>query len=645
MPIINNLDLGAHPTWRASMATRKGAIWGADTQNLAVTGGQSIIYSKSGTIRKRTETIWISVVPADPVRVLYLVRQLQELSNNPNLQPVYIQWASGAGTIVADPEDGWYTLENVTPDEDIAVDGIVPVQVTVSYLAPGLASRALAVSYIGGPANIGWGGGVQNWLAYPLNASGMPFLINRFGAEGYIPVSYQLPMSSLTPQVFSPSQVVANLFQDRVAVYDTLNTASNPVPTGGASVNSAWVEVLHPDHQFVGDCVITNDLILLLCQVGQRGITIYFWNINTSQWLQFGRLDGFDNNNSGSIFQVLQGIALGRISFRECSIALYFATSASNWIKVILRMPAGANYVRCQLVELTQTNTILQPLQLTATAANPKATYNDTFLLDNSLTAENVALPRADQVISTSNSFGYCCGFANSASLPCIFGWLYLDATTQVDQGFAAPTGIGLGDSQVHPVINESKFFGFFVAPFPSTQNLQAEAESGTLSGGFTSVVDAAASNGHAAEAPSGTGSNAQAKFGTAWVPPAGLYDVWFRIRVTSAASSTPQMTLGLLDVNTSGFVSGSASTLAPNSFATTYTWKKVNSTTPVFVPPGHQLQFLANTSTTLNTNWFIDEAMLVPIQMIPSMNSLIGPREIFGNFAFDRVLKVVPIT
>src|SRR5215469_16047400 len=134
MATINNIDLGAHPTWTTPISTRAGAVWGAETQTAVVEGGQAIIWERSGIVRKRTETIWISVTPPDSTKVLRLKRQLQELANNPNMKPAYIRWASGGGNIVFNSDDGWYTLENVTPNEEVSADGILPVQVTVSYL-------------------------------------------------------------------------------------------------------------------------------------------------------------------------------------------------------------------------------------------------------------------------------------------------------------------------------------------------------------------------------------------------------------------------------------------------------------------------------------------------------------------------------
>jgi hypothetical protein len=625
------------------MSTRKGTIWGSETQSLIVSNSQSIIFSKNGAIRKRAETIWVSVTPPDPVKVLSLIRQLQELANNPNLQPVYIQWASGGGTLIIDPEDGWYTLENVTPNEDIAIDGIVPVQVTASYLNPGLASRALAVSYIGSPATIGWGGPAQNWLSYPLNATGVPFLVNRFGAEGYIPTSYALPMSALTPQIFAPSGTISDLFKGRVAVYDTVNTSAFPVLTGGNYTNAGWVEVLHPDHQFLGDCVITN-VLLLLCQVGQKGITLYFWNINTNQWLAFGTLDGFDNNNSSSIFWILRGIVLGRISYSECSVALYLATSRNNWIKLVLRIIAGANFVRCLAYELTQTNATQQFLQLSSNT-NPKVTYNDNLIRDNSLALEqNASLGTA-----FSSGFGYAAAFANSATFPCVFGWLYLNNTGQTNQGFAATNGIGVGDSSNLPAINQFRSYGFFIFPFSVPQNLQAEGESGVLGTGWSSGGNVNASAGNEAKAASGTVAGNADLFGTAFVPPPGAYDVWFHMRVTSGAGSQKEMTLGLWDTSIAAYVPGGFSTFSANQIPSGYTsnatnWVKANITTPIVPTPGHRMQFRAVTTLTLGTDWFVDEAVLVPVDMLPSFNSITGPHAIWSEFALDRRTRVIPL-
>lgn len=624
--IINNLDLGAHLTWSAPLQTRKGATWGATTQDLVVEGGQSITFSKSGVIRKRTETVWVTVNPPDSTKVLRLVRQLQELANNPNLQPVYIQWASGGGNIVVDQEDGWYTLEQVEPDLDITADGIVPVLISVSYLAPGLLSKALAVSYIGGPALIGWGGPAINWLSYPLNASGMPFQINRLGGEGYIPISYQLPMSVSTPQVFIPSGTISDLFKDRVYVFDTISTGSNPVPTAGAFSNANWLEVLHPDHQFIGDCVVTNGLLLLLFQTGQnRQAQIYFWNITNSQWQLFGNLAGNDSSSGAS--WTLRSYTLGRISHRECSIQLVSNSSNANWIQVVIRVISGAYYCRVQLKELTQTNTRADPLLLTSSTA-PKISYTDTHVLDNTLTAEQV-----DMSLSGS-TFGYSAAFANNSTLPCIFGWLYLDNTGQTIQGFASPLGLGIGDSHVLPLINQSRFYSLFVIPFLTPQSLQGEAETGTLGTGWSSVADAAASGGNAAKAANGSVSPNADTFGAAFIPPSGSYSFYVRVRAPGSGGS---ITFGIWDSNASVFIA--SSTVNVSSISTSYSWIQIVSAASLTI--GQTIQFRAQIATTLGSDVFVDQASLVPVNL-PALQN--GPRDLFQQFGFDRQTRVISV-
>lgn len=648
MTIINNLDLGAHPTWQASQSTRVGAVWGGDTQSEIVEGGQEIFWSRSGLVRARQETIWVTVSPSDPVAVLRLVRQLQELSGNPNMQPVFIQWQSGAGNILSDPEDGWYTLESVTPNEEVAADGSLQVDVKVSYLAPGLGSRALALTSIGGPAAIGWGGPSLHWLSYPPNSLNVPFPVNRFGGEGYIPVSYQLPPGISLPQLFGPSPTISDLFKGRVTVYDTINTISNPVPTGGGNAAAGWVEVFHPDHTFVGDCVISNDLILLLFQDAATNIAqVYFWNISTNQWQLAGSLGGNDSGPPNPSTWNIQGWTLGRISYRETSILINMASTNNNWCQFMIRVIAGAHYIRIRFLGLSQNNSRQDQLFFTPSVNSKLINYTDLNVLDNSLSLEQISMP-----LSVS-SFGYSGCFVANSGLPMLFGWLYLDSTGQLFQGDVLSNGIAIGDTNVGPLINIPRFYGFYVSPWPNPQNLQAEGESGILGTGWSVVANANASGGQEAKAASGTGSNQRDIFGNSLVPPAGAYDVWFHMRVTSSAGSTPEMTLGLWDDDGGGgagaYTPGGSRTFSANQIPTTYTntgsnWVKANPTTPVVPTPGHRMRFRATTAATLGTDWFVDEAVLVPISMLPSFNSLDAPHDIWPNFTFDKQSRVVPL-
>lgn len=145
----------------------------------------------------------------------------------------------------------------------------------------------------------------------------------------------------------------------------------------------------------------------------------------------------------------------------------------------------------------------------------------------------------------------------------------------------------------------------------------RAEAEDGVLSPGWSIVADGAASRGRAAKLAGGTSvvSFKNDAFGTWTVPNPGLYDVWYRVRVTNPAGSTPEMTLGLWDGTARTWVA--SMTFAPNQADTSYSWAQA--ATGVSPSREHYVQFLATFTAqagpaTLSTDWFVDEAVLVPI-------------------------------
>ena len=195
-------------------------------------------------------------------------------------------------------------------------------------------------------------------------------------------------------------------------------------------------------------------------------------------------------------------------------------------------------------------------------------------------------------------------------------------------------------------------------------------------------MADAAASAGNTAKVASGTASTNADLFGTSWVPPADQYGVAFRIRVTSAASTTAQLQAGLWDATSSAFVPGASTIYAPSQWGTGYIWLLanrrsvsdgvLNSTTtvtsatavfssadqgkaisgagipvgatissvtnattivlssaatatasgvtlviggPVTPTAGHNMRFRAVTTGTLATDFFVDEAALLPLE------------------------------
>jgi len=138
----------------------------------------------------------------------------------------------------------------------------------------------------------------------------------------------------------------------------------------------------------------------------------------------------------------------------------------------------------------------------------------------------------------------------------------------------------------------------------------RAEAATGTLDPGWSSVPDSGASGGLAAKAAAGTyKSYSNDVFLSPVVPVAGAYDVWYRVRVTSAAGKAPEMTLGLWDDQKAAWV-GSTKYRA-DQMGTSYSWVKVaESVTP---SAGHSVQFIASFSDRLGTDWYVDEAVMVP--------------------------------
>ena len=141
-----------------------------------------------------------------------------------------------------------------------------------------------------------------------------------------------------------------------------------------------------------------------------------------------------------------------------------------------------------------------------------------------------------------------------------------------------------------------------------------AEAAGGALDPGWTTVADADAFGGLAAELPAGTATESFKNdiFGTQTVPPPRIYDVWFRVRVTRTRGDKPEMTLGLWDYTAWRWVGSTA--YQANQVGTTYTWVKV--ATAVTPDPGHRLVYIAEFAThvsPLSTDWFIDEAVMVP--------------------------------
>jgi hypothetical protein len=137
----------------------------------------------------------------------------------------------------------------------------------------------------------------------------------------------------------------------------------------------------------------------------------------------------------------------------------------------------------------------------------------------------------------------------------------------------------------------------------------RAQGADGMLSPGWSSVPDASAFGGVAAKATAGPYTSYRNDvFMPPVVPIAGAYDVWFRVRVSSAKGTAPEMTLGLWDDEK---VNWAASTkYRPDQMATSYSWVRVAAS--VSPRTGASMHFIASISQDLSTDWYVDQAVMV---------------------------------
>jgi hypothetical protein len=161
------------------------------------------------------------------------------------------------------------------------------------------------------------------------------------------------------------------------------------------------------------------------------------------------------------------------------------------------------------------------------------------------------------------------------------------------------------------------------------------------VSGGNVAAFDITANPGSATNPPSSNttaGVPAVDLFGTAWQPLAGTYTIYFRVRVASNVSNSGAMNFGAWDT-TGGFYTSSVTTLVPSAFAgITYQWIPF-STAPFTPIAGHNIQFRCQTGSTLTTDWFVDEAVLLPFSSTTT-NSF--PQDIWQQFMFQRTVTQV---
>lgn len=403
------------------------------------------------------------------------------------------------------------------------------------------------------------------------------------------------------------------------------------VPTDGTFANGNWVETFFTDHDFTGRTVLTNGLLLSDLSIGTAYISRnYLWNtaLAVAAWQSVFDLKYTDN--AGNI-GTLRNVTPVRIGGEESSLMAMSSTSGGKIAVTRMRMQRGRYDGRVDFSPSVEASTSNLALAMTLPAV-PKILYNSTKIADNILSETSPAF---------TTDYGYAAAFIPSTTNSFIVGFLYANQSAST-QPFSAGNSatIGLGDT-ASLAAGARRAYGVFAIPYGvsgsySTANLQAEAELGALGTGWTSQAGAGGnSNALEAKCASGTVATNADLFGTAFVPAPGTYDVYFRVKVTSAAGAAAEMTLGLWNSTDSVFVS--STTYRANQVTTGYVWYKVAAAvTPTATK---SMRFRAVTALTLGTDWFIDEAVMVPLTLTADNR---GPQQIYQQWAYDRSTRMV---
>ena len=670
MTVLNQLDTGAsHPWPNWSVGQVLGSV--------LVERAKTIYYPRGRKTFSQQASFWVQAWQAlggaaarSMQARLYLLAQLEELAGNPDLQPVYIRWTQtddpSAPYATAELHDGWYNISDFQADyRNYIVTGPVKVALTVERVAPpppnrvgyGYASAPLGTIYVGSSATPVY------VVGFPANSSYPGPVVSRTGAEGSLigAVSPTPAGALINPVSFGLSATVSDWWKGGVRVYDTINTGSNPVPTSvGTFVNANWVEALGPDRYWQGDAFLTNGLLGFLFQAGQaRLCQVYLWNtalVGGAAWQLLGELRFA---SSSQVNCTCQGYSFDRLGSEESSIGVTMAGAGAATTQAVvqlqMRLQRFYRLVRIAITALADNfnSGSGNSLSFVGAPTGKMIVYNPSAAGDAQV--ETIAFNAPN---TANDGYGYAGVFYPGSGTPYHAGFLYQAASVtplKQPQTLASPTDtVYMADG---PGAGSTRYYGFWAIPFPTTQNAQAEGEGGTLGTGWTSVADSGngASGGNTARCASGTLSGNADLFGTAWQPPQDAssnqrYIVVFRVRVTSAAGATPEMTLGLWDATASAFVTNGSTTFAANALGSIgYHWLLIgtNPASPVKPPSGHNVQFRAVTAGTLGTDWFVDEAILLPVSrsnlttVFPIADQDF-PQDLFQQFLGDRDVRML---
>jgi hypothetical protein len=456
MSLYNDIDAGGRPAHlhsqggqaiQATVAIRKAAS--------AFTGGASL--------HKLDIDGWLEAwrplggFPAGSLGALRLLhQQFEELRQNSEMQPVFLQpaWTAQPNPMYPsrlDPHDGWYLVDAFMADPETH-NGRGAMEMKGTLTRVGAAGpSAMALTLAGGSfaTTSPYIAGGSPVASFPIGTLGQFSPATRAGAEGVIPISVLgLPPPSYVP--FVPP-APAGLWTGGVTVWDTMSTATYPVPLAGGFTNGNWVKVYGPQHGQLGDLVVTNGLLLLLFQPGTSNLcSVYLWNtlLTPPAWQLIGNVQYQDNaGNTGT----LRSIDLDRVSIWETRLHVKAISSAGTWSMFRMRLLGGHYDVPIEF--WPQVNTTSQ-LALLWSCATPYTTgFNDT---GNSTTFPS-NLP-------TGATTGYAAVQAAATNSP-VYGFLFQNPPTTAQGRLVTSSSFAYGDT-LGPIGGSYRQYGVFAVPY-----------------------------------------------------------------------------------------------------------------------------------------------------------------------------------
>jgi hypothetical protein len=343
-------------------------------------------------------------------------------------------------------------ISNLTWDpETFNGQGVITASMTVAFSAPA-SPDALAVSYAGAALLSNYSATATPLIAAPVGATALPpTASSRTGGEGAVPITIS-PVP--TPVPFVRPSTIAALWTGGCRVWDTISTGSNPVPVaGGAYVHANWVEVKGPQHDFIGDCVVTNGLQLLLYAVGSAPAPlVYAWNtsLGTPTWQSIGSIQYQDNSSNVG---TLRSIDLDCVGLQEVRVRVKLSTSAGNFVELRQKLQAGCYHTYVEYWAVTETASIATNLVWSSTAVYATGFTDST----SSTTFPSNLTP------TTVSGYGAAQGSASGSPL---FGWLFQTIPGPGQGRLVTTSSFGFGDTAISPVVGFSALYGFFVAPY-----------------------------------------------------------------------------------------------------------------------------------------------------------------------------------